>query len=126
MLTNPFMFLSLIFSVLIGIGSAMANDEASRTQHLYKMLRCQTCQGESIDESQAPLAKQMRSLVLDQMHAGKSDDDIIRFLVERYGQSILMTTPVTPSTLLLWLLPALGCGVGFVLLYRRVMRSKRP
>jgi cytochrome c-type biogenesis protein CcmH len=96
----------------------------ARARALQKQLRCLVCQGESLDESQAPLAADLRHLVRDHIAAGESDADIKRFLVERYGDFILMQPPVRTDTFLLWFGPALfllfGAGlVGFIVLRAR-------
>ncbi len=98
----------------------------ARARALQKQLRCLVCQGESLDESQAPLAADLRHLVRDHIAAGESDADIMRFLVARYGDFILMQPPVRGDTALLWFGPALfllfGAGlVGFI-----VLRARRP
>jgi cytochrome c-type biogenesis protein CcmH len=76
-------------------------------------LRCLVCQGESIDESQAPLAGELRHVVREQMAEGKGDGQIKQFLVARYGDFILMEPPLQPDTYFLWLAPfvvLLGAG----------------
>ena len=82
----------------------------SRARALQRQLRCLVCQGESIDESNSPLASDLRRLVREQMAAGKTDREIQDFLVARYGDFILMKPPVQPNTWLLWLTPFLVLG----------------
>ena len=82
----------------------------SRARNMQRQLRCLVCQGESIDESNSPLAADLRRLVREQMASGKSDDEIRTFLVARYGDFILMKPPVQPNTWLLWLAPFLVLG----------------
>jgi cytochrome c-type biogenesis protein CcmH len=77
----------------------------SRARHLQRQLRCLVCQGESIDESNATLAADLRRLVREQIAAGKSDQQIQDFLLARYGDFILLKPPVRPYTWLLWLAP---------------------
>ena len=77
----------------------------SRARNLQRQLRCLVCQGESIDESNADLANDLRRLVREQMAAGRSDQQIRDFLVARYGDFILMQPPVQPNTWLLWVGP---------------------
>ena len=77
-------------------------------------MRCLVCQGESIDESSATLAADLRQLVREQIAAGKSDQQIKDFLVARYGDFILMKPPVQADTWLLWLAPFLVLGAGGV------------
>jgi cytochrome c-type biogenesis protein CcmH len=79
----------------------------TRARNLQRQLRCLVCQGESIDESQAPLAAELRQLVRQQMAEGRSDRQIQAFLTARYGNFILMRPPVQASTYFLWAAPFL-------------------
>jgi len=88
----------------------------TRARHLSAQLRCMVCQNESIDESHADLARDLRLLVREQLVAGKSDEEIRRYLVARYGPFILLQPPFEPTTVLLWGTPLLILiGGGFVL-----------
>jgi cytochrome c-type biogenesis protein CcmH len=84
----------------------------TRARALQRQLRCLVCQGESIDESNSPLAADLRRLVREQMAAGKTDSEIEDFLVARYGDFILMKPPLQSNTWLLWLAPFLVLGAG--------------
>ncbi len=79
--------------------------QEARARALQKELRCMVCQGESIDESNAPLAADLRSLIREHIKAGESDDAIKHYLVARYGDFILMQPPFDPNTYALWLTP---------------------
>lgn len=79
----------------------------ARARSLQKELRCMQCQGESIDESNAPLAADLRALVRARIAAGDSDAQIKQFLVARYGDVILMKPPFDANTYVLWLAPLL-------------------
>ncbi|HEX3755338.1 MAG TPA: cytochrome c-type biogenesis protein [Rhizomicrobium sp.] len=79
----------------------------ARARHLQRELRCLVCQGESIDESGADLAADLRHLVREQMAEGRTDRQIKDYLVARYGDFILMQPPVKPDTWLLWSAPFL-------------------
>jgi len=97
----------------------------TRARALQRQLRCLVCQGESIDESQAPLAAELRHLVRQQMAEGKSDDQIKQFLVARYGDFILMEPPLQPDTYVLWLAPfVVLLGAGGVAYW--VIRRAKP
>jgi cytochrome c-type biogenesis protein CcmH len=76
-----------------------------RARNLQRQLRCLVCQGESIDESNAPLAADLRHLVRQQIAAGQTDAQIQAYLVSRYGNFILMKPPLEPDTYILWLAP---------------------
>jgi cytochrome c-type biogenesis protein CcmH len=114
--------LALMLVLLSGAaGAAPAPDGFSdpameaRARHLQRELRCLVCQGESIDESGADLAADLRHLVRRLMAEGKSDAEIKAYLVARYGDFILMQPPMQPDTWLLWLAPFLAlAGAGSV------------
>lgn len=77
-----------------------------RARILSKEVRCQVCQNQDIDDSNAPLAADLRRLVRERLKAGDSDEQILTFLVQRYGDYVLMRPPVRPSTWPLWFGPA--------------------
>ena len=81
--------------------------QEARARALQKELRCMVCQGESIDESNAPLAADLRALIRAHIKAGESNDDIKHYLVARYGDVILMQPPFDSNTYALWLTPFL-------------------
>ncbi|MFQ5776002.1 MAG: cytochrome c-type biogenesis protein [Kiloniellaceae bacterium] len=96
----------------------------ARARALSKELRCLVCQNESIDSSNASLARDLRILVRERMVAGDSDDEVKAFLVARYGDFVLLDPPVKPTTYLLWFGPGLivllgGAGVVFYFVRRR-------
>ena len=95
----------------------------ARARAMQRQLRCLVCQGESIDESNSPLAADLRRLVREQMAAGKSDSQIEDFLVARYGDFILMKPPLQPDTWLLWLAPFLVLGAGGVVAWITVKKA---
>jgi cytochrome c-type biogenesis protein CcmH len=99
----------------------------ARARHLQRQLRCLVCQGESIDESGADLAADLRHLVRQQMAAGKSDQQIEDFLVARYGNFILMRPPVEPDTYVLWFAPfVVLIGAGSVAIWVISRARKAP
>jgi cytochrome c-type biogenesis protein CcmH len=79
----------------------------TRARALSKEIRCQVCQNQDIDDSNAPLAADLRRLVRERLQAGDSDPQILSFLVQRYGDYVLMRPPVRPSTWPLWFGPGL-------------------
>lgn len=85
-----------------------------RFQHLTSELRCMVCQDESLNASNADLAKDLRSKIFSMMQAGKSDAEIKQYLVSRYSQFILYDPPIQPQTWLLWFGPALIVLAGTV------------
>lgn len=97
-----------------------------RARALSKELRCMVCQNESIDDSNAPLAKDLRLLVRERLRAGDSDRQVLDFLVARYGDFVLLKPPFKRDTWLLWLTPPLVLAIGgaaLVLLARRRRRG---
>lgn len=99
-----------------------------RARDLSLQLRCLVCQNQSIDDSDAPFAQDMRRLIRRDIEAGKSDDDIIAFLRQRYGDYVLLNPPLTSSTYVLWAAPfvILVLGVGIVFLTRRKQHPQNP
>src|SRR5204863_3476570 len=83
-------------------------------------LRCLVCQNQTLAESNAPLAVDLRNQVREQLAAGKSEDEVKAWLVARYGDFVLYKPPFKASTLLLWLGPFLFLLLGFVVLKRRI------
>jgi len=83
-----------------------------RARNLQRQLRCLVCPGESVDESGSPFSSDIRHLVRQQIGQGQSDQQILDFLVARYGNAILMKPPVQPDTWLLWLAPFLVLATG--------------
>jgi cytochrome c-type biogenesis protein CcmH len=125
--------LQLIFVPSLAF-AAMADNERladpaleARAVALQKELRCLVCQGQSIDESNAPLAADLRRLIRSHIAAGESDDQVKDYLVARYGDFILMKPPLQRDTVALWFGPAalllLGTGIATIVIYRA---SKRP
>ncbi|MEQ8604813.1 MAG: cytochrome c-type biogenesis protein CcmH [Marivibrio sp.] len=92
-----------------------------RAREISKDVRCLVCQNQSIDDSNAELAQDLRVLVRERLKAGDSNAEVKSFLVDRYGQYILLKPPVTASTLLLWGAPALLLlfGAGAIVLWYR-------
>jgi cytochrome c-type biogenesis protein CcmH len=126
-------FLSIVLGlIVVAIGSAayavqpdeiMADPvKEARARELSRELRCMVCQNQSIDDSEAPLARDLRLLVRERIGAGDSDGQVIDFLVARYGDFVLLRPPLEPHTLLLWFLPPLALAGGAVALW---MRSRR-
>ncbi|NNE39547.1 MAG: cytochrome c-type biogenesis protein CcmH [Marinicaulis sp.] len=108
-------------------------DEAleERARALSRQLRCVVCQSQNIDDSNAPLAKDMRILLRERLMAGDSDEEIIEFLVDRYGDYILLKPPVQQNTILLWAAPFIifliaGAGAGAYLIAMKKRNRDEP
>jgi cytochrome c-type biogenesis protein CcmH len=99
--------------------------QEARARNLSRELRCMVCQNQSIDDSSAPLARDLRLLVRERIAAGDSDQQVLDFLVARYGDFVLLKPPFEKSTLLLWLLtPLVLAGGGLTLWGYSRRRSK--
>ncbi|HEY2962232.1 MAG TPA: cytochrome c-type biogenesis protein [Pyrinomonadaceae bacterium] len=95
-----------------------------RLQKLSQELRCLVCQNETLADSRADLAEDLRREIREQMRAGKSDKEIIAFLTERYGQFILYRPRVTPTTYLLWFGPFVLLLAGLAVLFRYIKQRR--
>jgi cytochrome c-type biogenesis protein CcmH len=98
---------------------------AARAVKLSEQLRCLVCQNQTIAESNAELAVDLRRQVREQIAAGKSDAEIVDFMTSRYGDFVLYKPPLKATTVLLWAGPALLLLVGIAVLVR-VLRTRRP
>jgi cytochrome c-type biogenesis protein CcmH len=101
-----------------------------RARDLSRQLRCLVCQNQSIDDSDADLARDLRRIVREQLLAGRSDEEIIDYLTARYGDFVLLKPPVKPATWGLWFGPALvlviaAAGIG-VYVRRRAAPPDAP
>jgi cytochrome c-type biogenesis protein CcmH len=99
--------------------------QEARARALFKDVRCLVCQNESIDDSEAELAGDLRHVVREQVRQGRSDAEIKRFLTDRYGEFVLMTPAFSMGNLALWGGPFVVVGLGLALLLTRLRnRSK--
>jgi len=97
-----------------------------RARNISKNVRCLVCQNQSIDESSAPLAKDLRILIRKKIEHGNSDEEIYSFLTERYGDFILLNPPFKIGTLLLWVLPFVFFAIGIFVIFLHNNKSKKP
>jgi len=98
----------------------------ARARAISEELRCLVCQNQSIDESNADLAHDLRVLVRERLVAGDSDAQAVKYIVDRYGQFVLLKPPVEPATYALWLSPALLVlfGAAGIIVYLRRRRAQ--
>ena len=96
-----------------------------RARNISKNIRCMICQNQSIDESSAPLAKDLRILIRDKIKDGKKDKEIYKFLTDRYGDFILLKPPLKLSTLALWILPFIFLAIGIFIVFSYNRKSKK-
>jgi cytochrome c-type biogenesis protein CcmH len=125
------LLLAALVASLAGPAFAVQPDEVmkdpaleTRARALSGELRCLVCQNESIDDSEAPLARDIRVLIRERIGKGESNDAVRAYLVSRYGDFILLRPPFKPETLLLWLSPAIVLGLG--ILAALVARRRAP
>ncbi len=119
-------FLVLALPALAVTPDEMLKDPAleARARHLSQELRCMVCQNQSIDDSEAPLAHDLRVLVRDRLTAGDSDRQVLDYLVARYGEFVLLKPPFALRTLLLWGLPPLALIAGMAGLLATLRRRR--
>jgi cytochrome c-type biogenesis protein CcmH len=116
------------FLILLALHAYGADDAAlqRRAQALEKELRCLVCQNQTLAESNAPLAVDLRNQVRAQLAQGKSDREVVDWLVARYGDFVLYRPPLKSTTVLLWAGPFLFLIGGFYALFRFLRRRRVP
>jgi len=127
-----FAFIALLFAWLApAVAFAVEPDEMlkdpvleARARHLSEELRCMVCQNQSIDDSAAPLARDLRLLVRQRLTQGDTDQQVLDFLVARYGDFVLLRPPVKFDTLLLWGLPPAALVAGLIALVAMARRRR--
>lgn len=100
-----------------------------RARDISAELRCLVCQNQSIDDSDAQLAKDLRVLVRDRLTRGESDEEVMSYIVSRYGDFVLLKPPFNASTYVLWIGPVVIAGIGLfvmIMTFRRQSASARP
>jgi cytochrome c-type biogenesis protein CcmH len=120
-------YIVLIILVVFSLGGVVGAKEAQpnedpkieqRMRALTEQLRCLVCQNETLADSRADLAEDLRKQIREQMNAGKSDPEILAFLTQRYGDFVLYNPPIKATTYLLWFGPFVLLFVGAGVLYR--------
>lgn len=132
--TRPLFFSAALLAGVLAFGNISAytleeyhfEDPADFTtfRDLIAKLRCLVCQNESLASSQAGVAQDLRNEVYRMMQEGQSDEEIMTFLVDRYGDFVLYEPRVKPSTYILWFGPFIFLGLGGYLLFRTLGRKK--
>lgn len=110
----------------VGVDEKRLSDpaEEARAQEIMKQLRCLVCQNQSIVDSDAGLAKDIRIIVRERILAGDTDQQVLTFMTERYGDWVLLKPPFDGATIILWLSPLLMLGVGFIIIIRNQRNRK--
>jgi cytochrome c-type biogenesis protein CcmH len=114
----------LLAAITSGSSLAVQPDEMlkdqnleARARELSRELRCMVCQNQSIDDSEAPLARDLRLLVRERLTKGDTDQQVLDFLVARYGEFVLLKPPLESRTIILWTLPPLALLAGAIGLF---------
>ncbi|MBQ4831750.1 cytochrome c-type biogenesis protein CcmH [Pseudoalteromonas sp. MMG010] len=125
----------LLLSLIISVSAFAQQDryqfdnkeQAVRFEELTKELRCPKCQNQNIADSDAVVAKDLRDKVLVLVKENKSKDEVIDYMIDRYGYFVHYDPPVTPATLVLWVLPVLIVilGFGFIVIRQRKASVKQ-
>jgi cytochrome c-type biogenesis protein CcmH len=122
-----FLIFALIFAGAAIAKEAQPNEDpqiAARMKNLTEQLRCLVCQNETLADSRADLAEDLRKQVREQIKAGKSDKEIIAYLTYRYGDFVLYNPPVKSTTYLLWFGPFVLLIAGTIVLFRFLQRRR--
>ena len=137
--TNNIIFTRIVIIVLVlciaqlfsNISYAVEPDEILKNQEyelrarkISKNIRCMVCQNQSIDESNSPLAKDLRILIREKIKKGSNDKEIYIFLTDRYGDFILLKPPLNLSTIGLWFFPFIFLMVGIYILFYHNKKSR--
>ncbi|WP_187970217.1 cytochrome c-type biogenesis protein [Aquibium microcysteis] len=127
------LLVALAVAMSAGAARAVLPDEVlddpaleARARELSTHLRCLVCQNQSIDDSNAELARDLRVLVRERLVAGDSDDEVIDFVVARYGEFVLLKPRMNLRNLALWATPVVVIGAGAVFLVTRRRRRAGP
>src|SRR6266568_388614 len=126
--TTIFLLLAVCFAPSLMAKEAQPNEDPQieqRMKVLTEQLRCLVCQNETLADSRADLAEDLRKEIREQMKAGKSDQEIIAFLTQRYGDFVLYKPPVKSTTYLLWFGPFVLLIGGTFLLYKYLGQRRR-
>jgi cytochrome c-type biogenesis protein CcmH len=115
------LFLVALFSTTV-----FSQDVDRRVQSLANELRCLVCQNQTLADSNAPLAVDLRNQIREQLQAGKSEQDVRDFMVARYGDFVLYKPPLKATTMLLWAGPFLLLLFGAAILFRRIRQKNAP
>jgi len=129
LLTTSFLFLVALGAASVAVArdaQPLADDPKleERVMNISRELRCLVCQNETLADSRADLAVDLRNQIREQMKNGKSDEEVIAFVTARYGDFVLYRPPVRPTTYLLWFGPFILLFGGLIFLFRYVRRRR--
>ena len=112
--------LALVFFVLFTFPAAASDTLEDRIADISGELMCPVCQGQSVAESNAQLARDMRSLIKTKLLEGETEEQILDYFVSNYGETILASPPKKGFSIILWLLPALSVLIGAFIILRTI------
>jgi cytochrome c-type biogenesis protein CcmH len=116
-----------VLALIAGAALAQADPALEkRVTGLAHELRCLVCQNQTLAESNAPLAVDLRNQIREQLQGGASEQDVIDFMVARYGDFVLYRPPFKATTIALWVGPFLLLALGIAVLVRRLLRRRVP
>ena len=121
---GPISIIAFFTFTFISFGSLFSSTDTSREYNLFKEIRCLVCQGQTIHESNSELAEDIKLLIREKIVEGESDDEIKQFLVEKYGEWVLMTPRFNQYTYLLWGTPLIIFILGFWLISKKVKKFR--
>ena len=124
----PLLFAAALLVMLAACGSEGAYSLEEQAYSIDRSLMCPVCPGETIDQAQVELARQMRTVVRERLAEGMTRDQVLQFFVERYGESVLAAPPKEGFNLIAWIVPILAvvAGAAAVVLVVRAMRRDAP
>ena len=117
------LLLPLLASAAIDVYQFDSEADEQRFRELIKELRCPKCQNQAISDSDADIAHDMRAQVATMIEQGRTDDEIVAYFVERYGDFVSYEPPVRLETLVLWVLPLLALALGALVVVKLVRRA---
>ena len=127
-----FFFISLTGLIVTNICYAVEPEEflkdpkqELRARDISKNVRCLVCQNQSIDDSSALLAQDLRIIIRNKIVEGSTDEEVYKFLTDRYGDFILLNPPIKANTIILWILPFVFLTLGIIVLYRHNKKSMK-
>lgn len=115
----------VVFAAPIEVQQFDNAKQESDYRTLIQELRCPQCQNNNIADSNATIATDMRHKTLELLKQGKSKEEVVDYMIERYGNFVTYDPPITPATLLLWIMPVLLILIGFTVLFRRKKQTKQ-
>ena len=128
----PFVIILIISQFFLSTSHSVEPDEMLqnsklelRARNISKNVRCLVCQNQSIDESSAPLAKDLRILIRNKVKNGDTDDEIYNFLIDRYGDFVLLKPLFKFNTFILWIMPFVFLAIGIFIIYWHHKKSNK-